>query len=73
MSDQNHSPSAESDDDARLAAYDLDEDGTVSLGEDARARLGIIDARLAAIAAEPGLKGKVAGIAHRIVDKIDND
>ena len=56
----------------RLEAYDLDGDGRISLTEDVRAELGMIDAQ-AAEAAEVGFKGKVAKAAHRLLDKLDND
>lgn len=58
---------------ARLAAYDLDGDGEVSIGEDARARLGMVDAQLQQTAEEGGVRGKIADAAHQIVDKLDND
>ncbi len=57
----------------RLEAYDLNRDGHVSTVESLRATLGLVDARLEEIAAEPGLKGRVADAAHHIVDKLDND
>ncbi len=64
----------ENDDEAlQLDAYDLDEDGKFSVVEDARANLGIVDARLEELAEEPGIKGRLANAAHHIVDKIDND
>lgn len=64
----------ENDDDAaRLDAYDLDDDGKVSLVEDARASLGVVDARLEELAEEPGLKGRLANAAHKVTDKLDND
>jgi hypothetical protein len=53
--------------------YDLDEDGTVSLVEAERGRLGMVDARLEQLADEPGLKGRLADAAHKVVDKLDND
>ncbi|HWL42772.1 MAG TPA: hypothetical protein VNQ73_07500 [Ilumatobacter sp.] len=58
---------------AFTAAYDLDGDGEVSLIESERGRLGMIDARLEEIAEEGGLKGKLAELAHEVVDKLDND
>lgn len=64
---------AAGDEAALLEAYDLDGDGHVSAVEDARAKLGVIDAQLEAAAEEGGVKGKIAGAAHRIVDRIDND
>ena len=57
----------------RLAAYDLDGDGEISAIEDARAQLGVVDARLEQVAEEGGVKGKIADAAHQIVDKLDND
>ena len=56
-----------------LAAHDLDEDGKVSIIEDQRGKLGIVDAHLAQIAEEDGVKGKLAEIAHKVVDHLDND
>ena len=56
-----------------VAAFDLDGDGEVSAVEDARATLGLADARLEQIAEEGGAKGKIARAAHKIVDKLDND
>jgi hypothetical protein len=58
---------------SRLGAYDLDGDGKISMVEDARARLGVIDADLEHAAQEGGIKGKIAEAAHHIVDKLDND
>ena len=63
----------ENDEAVRLDAYDLDDDGKISLVEDARANLGVVDAQLEALADEPGLKGRLASAAHHIVDKLDND
>ena len=57
----------------QLEAYDLDEDGKISLMENERARLGIVDARLEELAEEDGITGAVAGAAHKIVDRLDND
>ena len=57
----------------RFAAYDLDGDGEISAIEDARAQLGVVDARLEQAAEEGGIKGKIADAAHQIVDKLDND
>ena len=59
--------------DAELEALDLNGDGTVSVIELERARLGLIDARLEEIADEGGLKGSVAEVAHKVLDKFDND
>jgi hypothetical protein len=58
---------------AQLDAYDLDEDGRVSLIENVRGELGMLDARAAEIAEEEGLKGKLGKAAHRLLDKLDND
>jgi hypothetical protein len=58
---------------AELEAYDLDGDGRISLTENARAELGILDAAAEEAAEEPGLKGKVAKATHRLLDKLDND
>jgi len=68
-------PSAEkaADEESFVAAYDLDGDGEVSAVEDARAVLGLADARLEQIADEGGAKGKLAEAAHKLVDKLDND
>lgn len=64
----------EPDDEAnRLEAYDLDGDGKVSIVEDAKFRLGVVDAQLEQAAEEDGLTGKLADAAHQIVDKLDND
>lgn len=60
-------------DQAALDAYDLDGDGRISLTEDVRAELGMIDARAEALAEQPGVKGKIAKAAHRLLDKLDND
>lgn len=57
----------------QLEAYDLDGDGKISLVENERARLGIIDARLEQIAEEGGVKGAVADAAHHLIDRLDND
>jgi len=56
-----------------LDVYDLDGDGEISPIEDARATLGVVDARLEEIAEEGGVKGKIADAAHHLVDKLDND
>ncbi len=56
-----------------LAAYDLNGDGKISPIEEARAVLGVADARLEQVAEEGGFKGKIADAAHHIVDKLDND
>jgi hypothetical protein len=64
---------AEAADEAALEAYDLDGDGRISLTEDVRAELGMVDARAEELAEKPGIKGKVAKAAHRLLDKLDND
>ena len=61
------------DDDAELDPYDLDEDGKVSLIEAERGRLGIVDAHLEELAEQPGIKGKLAQAAHKVLDELDND
>ena len=58
---------------AELEAYDLDGDGRISLTENVRAELGMLDAHAEEVAEEPGLKGKVAKATHRLLDKLDND
>jgi hypothetical protein len=60
-------------DEVELAAYDLDDDGKISMIESERARLGLVDARLEEIAEEGGVKGKIADAAHHLLDKLDND
>jgi hypothetical protein len=78
-SDDSTSPENSTPDDADAdpsnadEVFDLDHDGKISIAEDARARLGIVDARLEEIAHEPGLKGKLAETAHHLLDKLDND
>lgn len=59
--------------DLELETFDLDHDGKISITEDARARLGIVDARLEELSHEDGLKGKLAEGAHHLLDKLDND
>ncbi len=59
--------------DAQLDAYDLDGDGKISIVENERARLGVVDARLEEIAEQGGLKGKLAHAAHKVLRKFDND
>ena len=57
----------------QIDAYDLDGDGKISLIENERARLGLVDARLEQIAEEGGIKGALADAAHRVIDHFDND
>ncbi len=57
----------------QLEAYDLDDDGKISIVENERARLGIVDAGLEALAEKEGIAGAIAGAAHKIVDRLDND
>ncbi|NNE13306.1 MAG: hypothetical protein HKN41_13785 [Ilumatobacter sp.] len=59
--------------DAQLEAYDLDGDGHISLVENERARLGLVDAKLERMAAKGGVAGVVAKIVHQVVDRFDND
>ena len=59
--------------DAQLEAYDLDDDGKISIVENERARLGIVDARLEQLADEDGVTGAIAEAAHKIIDRLDND
>ncbi len=58
---------------AAVEAQDLNEDGKVSIVEELRSDLGVVDARLESLADEGGVKGKLAKAAHEIVDKLDND
>lgn len=63
----------DADREATLDAFDLDHDGKVSDTEAARANLGVIDAGLKARAERGGVLGKLAGVAHRVLDRFDND
>ena len=63
----------QTDEELELETFDLDHDGKISIAEQERARLGLVDARLEEIAGEGGIKGKLAGGAHHILDKFDND
>lgn len=57
-----------------LAIYDLDGDGKISVVESMRATLGLIDARAQKIAEKrDGVLGKLATVAHRMLDRFDND
>ena len=69
----NDSAHVETDEELELETFDLDHDGKISIAEQERARLGLVDARLEEIAGEGGIKGKLAGGAHHILDKFDND
>jgi hypothetical protein len=60
-------------DEAALEAFDLDGDGRISVTENARAELGIVDAQAEEMGDGPGLKGKIGRAAHRLLDKLDND
>ena len=80
MSDNEPNQQLDNDDDnnndgdaGELDPYDLDEDGKVSLIEAERGRLGIVDARMEQLADEPGIKGKLAEAAHKVLDELDND
>jgi hypothetical protein len=78
MTDEGESPAAATDDDQtpeelNLETFDLDGDGKISVIEAERARLGLVDARLEEIAEEGGLKGSIAEVAHKVLDKFDND
>ena len=53
--------------------FDLDGDGKVSMAEEARARMGLLDARLEEAAEKGGITGKIAGVVHKLTDKLDND
>jgi hypothetical protein len=56
-----------------LAAFDADDDGKIGILDEERARLGIVDARLEQLAEKDGVLGKIAHVAHEVVDKLDND
>jgi hypothetical protein len=71
--EQNDSTPSPEEQEAAVAAQDLNEDGKVSIVEELRSDLGVVDARLEAIADEGGVKGKLAKAAHEVVDKLDND
>ena len=58
---------------ALVDAYDLDDDGKISLIEQERARLGVVDARLEEIAEGDGVIAKIADVTHKVVDRLDND
>jgi hypothetical protein len=54
-------------------AYDLDDDGKISIVEMGRAQLGIVDAHMAELAEHDGVTGKLAEAAHKVLDALDND
>lgn len=56
-----------------VEALDLDDDGKVSLVEMGRARIGIVDAKMEELAEHGGITGKLAQVAHHVLDAIDND
>lgn len=60
-------------DEAELEAFDADGDGSIGILDEERARLGVVDARLEEISHEDGVKGKLADLAHKVLDKLDND
>jgi hypothetical protein len=64
---------AETDEELNLASFDLNDDGKISPIEGARQEMGLVDARLEEIAKEGGVKGKLADVAHHVLDKLDND
>jgi hypothetical protein len=58
---------------AAIEAYDLDGDGEISAVEGLRAQIGIVDAELEEKAAEGGITGAIAEVAHKVLDHLDND
>ena len=58
---------------ASVEAQDLNDDGKVSIVEELRSEVGVVDARLEEIAEEGGIKGGLAKAAHEILDRLDND
>ena len=58
---------------AKADTFDLDDDGKVSIIENERLRLGLVDARMEEIAEGGGLIGTLAEAAHKVLDKLDND
>lgn len=58
---------------AQVEAYDLDGDGKISLVEQERARLGLVDAHLEEVAEGDGPAAKIAEVVHKVVDRLDND
>ena len=77
MPDESETSSRPTDDltpeELELETFDVDGDGRIGVIDAERARLGLIDARLEQIAEEGGLAGSLAGAAHNIVDRLDND
>ena len=77
MTDENEISADTSDDELtheeEIEPFDLDDDGKVSIVEADRARLGLLDARMEEIIEEGGLKGSLAKVAHKVLDKFDND
>ena len=73
MSDDVNTPDPGEPDEVEVEAFDLNDDGKISVVEAERARLGVVDARLEEIAEEGGVKGKLAEAAHKVIDKLDND
>jgi len=63
----------ETEEELDLVSFDLNDDGKISPLEAARQELGLVDARLEEIAKDGGVKGKLAGAAHHVLDKLDND
>ena len=66
-------PATETDEALDLISFDLNNDGKISPLEGARQELGLVDAHLEELSHEPGLKGKLADVAHHVLDKLDND
>lgn len=60
-------------DDVELEVFDADHDGHIGVLDAERARLGIVDAELEQASHEGGVKGKLADLAHKVIDKLDND
>lgn len=54
-------------------AYDLDDDGKISIVEMGRAQIGIVDAHMEELAEHDGVTGKLAEVAHKVLDALDND
>jgi hypothetical protein len=60
-------------DELELETFDVDGDGKIGVIDTERNRLGLLDARLEQIAEEGGVIGSLAGAAHNLVDRLDND